>query len=176
MNGALRYLPNYTYEDYLHWEGRWEVIDGIPYAMSPMPSPYHQEIGGALIELLRVAIRAQECNCKVYQPIDVKINNNTIVNPDVIVLCDEVTGQVVEFPPSLVIEILSPSTQLKDRHTKYQLYQEFGIPYYLIVDLESQAVEVYRNSEDGYVQQSEDIELKLDQNCSIQLDFQSIWQ
>ncbi|HSV11108.1 MAG TPA: hypothetical protein VLI68_10085 [Hanamia sp.] len=35
---AVKLLPHYTYEDYCHWEGRWEVIDGIPYAMIPAPS------------------------------------------------------------------------------------------------------------------------------------------
>lgn len=28
-----RYLPKYTYEDYKHWEGKWELIHDIPYAM-----------------------------------------------------------------------------------------------------------------------------------------------
>ena len=31
-------LPHYTYEDYLCWEGRWELINGIPYAMTPAPT------------------------------------------------------------------------------------------------------------------------------------------
>jgi hypothetical protein len=35
---AVKLLPHYTYEDYCHWEGRWEVIDGISYAMIPAPS------------------------------------------------------------------------------------------------------------------------------------------
>jgi len=41
---SFRILPNYTYEDYLNWEGSWEIIDGIAYAMSPMPSTAHQKI------------------------------------------------------------------------------------------------------------------------------------
>jgi hypothetical protein len=44
MSTAAKILPSYTYEDYLHWEGRWELIDGIPYAMSPFPAPRHQRI------------------------------------------------------------------------------------------------------------------------------------
>ncbi len=42
-------LPNYTYDDYSHWEGKWEIIEGIPYAMSPSPSPLHQRITAHLI-------------------------------------------------------------------------------------------------------------------------------
>ena len=39
---AIKLLPHYTYEDYCNWEGRWELIDGIPFAMSPAPTPRHQ--------------------------------------------------------------------------------------------------------------------------------------
>ncbi len=39
---AVKLLPYYTYEDYCRWEGRWELIDGIPFAMSPAPTPRHQ--------------------------------------------------------------------------------------------------------------------------------------
>ena len=42
MSSVIKILPYYTYEDYCHWEGRWELIDGIPYAMSPAPNPIHQ--------------------------------------------------------------------------------------------------------------------------------------
>ncbi len=42
MQSAQKYRPYYTYENYCEWEGRWELIDGIPYAMSPLPVPAHQ--------------------------------------------------------------------------------------------------------------------------------------
>ena len=48
MTIAAKYLPNYTYEDYCQWEGHWELIEGIPYAMSPQPVPIHQKINGRL--------------------------------------------------------------------------------------------------------------------------------
>jgi len=34
MSNAVKLLPHYTYSDYENWEGQWELIDGIPYAMS----------------------------------------------------------------------------------------------------------------------------------------------
>jgi hypothetical protein len=37
-------LPHYTYDDYVQWEGNWEIINGIPYAMSPAPSKKHQQL------------------------------------------------------------------------------------------------------------------------------------
>lgn len=41
MNVGHKYLPNYTYEDYCQSEGQWELIEGIPYAMSPLSIPIH---------------------------------------------------------------------------------------------------------------------------------------
>jgi hypothetical protein len=44
MQNAIKALPHYTYDDYVHWEGLWEIINGIPYAMSPTPTLRHQFI------------------------------------------------------------------------------------------------------------------------------------
>lgn len=67
MNAAIRILPHYTYEEYCKWEGRWELIDGIPFAMSPAPLPEHQLIGGNVICEFKSAVKRSGCkNCKVY--------------------------------------------------------------------------------------------------------------
>ena len=44
MSIANKYRPHYTYDDYCQWEGRWELIEGMPYAMSPAPVPAHQRV------------------------------------------------------------------------------------------------------------------------------------
>lgn len=46
----------YTYRDYLHWsdEERWELINGIPYNMSPAPSRMHQKNSGELFKQIAV--------------------------------------------------------------------------------------------------------------------------
>ena len=48
MAAKAHILPHYTFEDWLHWEGRWEIIHGLPYAMSPSPVPKHQVTANAL--------------------------------------------------------------------------------------------------------------------------------
>jgi hypothetical protein len=45
---VYKLIPNYTYEDYCQWQGNWEVIDGIAYAMSPMSNPRHQNLANEL--------------------------------------------------------------------------------------------------------------------------------
>ncbi len=57
--GSLKeeYHPHYNYDDYKEWEGDWELIDGIAYAMSPSPMITHQAIsmltGSSLIDSLK---------------------------------------------------------------------------------------------------------------------------
>jgi Putative restriction endonuclease len=64
---ANKYRPHYTYNDYCEWEGNWELIDGIPYAMSPLPVPQHQRISMLLSFQFEEAIKRSGCkNCKTY--------------------------------------------------------------------------------------------------------------
>ena len=111
MSSAVKILPHYTYEDYCNWEGRWELIDGIPYAMSPAPIPGHQMIAANLIYEFKDAIKKNECrHCKVYDFIDVKISEDTILQPDVSIVCKPITKNFLDFPAALVVEILESLT------------------------------------------------------------------
>ncbi|MBC7885258.1 MAG: Uma2 family endonuclease [Saprospiraceae bacterium] len=166
---ANQILPNYTFNDYLLWEGRWEIIHGIPYAMSPMPSPGHQRIANNIGIILKMAMNPDKCRCQVYQPIDLKISEHTVVNPDLLIVCKPIMKQFLDFPPALVVEIISPSSEMKDRNTKYKLYETFGIPYYVMVNPETKTVEIYRlNAAKKYEPITEiDSPLVLDPDCSI---------
>lgn len=179
MSSVYRLLPHYTYEDYLHWEGQWELIEGIPYAMSPMPCPEHQAIAGNLHAELRASLKSAGCNCKVYQPIDYKIADDTILNPDLLVVCQPITKAFLDFAPELVVEILSPATALKDRHTKFDIYETQQVSYYVIVDVDQKLIEVYRLSEDRKYQKQEldpktAFQFKLP-SCTFDLVFDTIW-
>ncbi|MEO7766170.1 MAG: Uma2 family endonuclease, partial [Ferruginibacter sp.] len=72
MSIAAKYRPYYTYEDYCQWEGQWELIEGMPYAMSPAPVPAHQRVSMVLSRRLDEAL--EKCKqCIVYPPLDWKI-------------------------------------------------------------------------------------------------------
>src|SRR5450432_1494097 len=108
MSNAIKILPHYTYADYVQWEGKWEVIDGIPYAMSPAPVPKHQVVAGNMHAEFRQQLK--KCNkCKVYQPIDYLVQEDTIFQPDLLVVCDTISKKYLDFPPVLVAEVLSPA-------------------------------------------------------------------
>lgn len=106
MQSTIKILPHYTYEDYAQWEGQWELIDGIPYAMMPLPVPKHQWLGGTLLTEFRMALKGCQ-QCKPYQPIDYRVTDDTILQPDMLVVCGEITKKYLDFPPVLVAEILS---------------------------------------------------------------------
>lgn len=177
MSG-FKILPHYTYEDYCRWEGQWELIDGIPYAMSPAPRPEHQTVAGNLHAEFRSAIKKSNCPCKVYQPIDYKVSDETVLNPDLSIVCKPINEAFLNFPPELVVEILSPATALKDRHTKFDIYQKEKVPYYIIVDVEKKQIEVYQLVNALYEKKQVEQQLPYSfsfSGCSIELTFDNIW-
>ena len=176
MANRAKILPNHTFTDYLRWEGRWELIDGIPYAMSPMASPRHQKIASKLSVIFDAALDTKNCSCQVYQPIDLKISETTVLNPDLLIVCKPIEKQFLDFPPELVVEVLSPFTRLKDKNTKFDIYEAFGIKYYIMVDPESNSIEVYQlNAVGVYQLQEKPYSFSLAEDCAIQPDFGRIW-
>jgi Uma2 family endonuclease len=150
MSIAEKYRPHYTYADYCIWEGRWELIEGMPYAISPAPNSRHQLIATELGAKFSQSLKACK-KCKVFQPIDWKITEDTVVQPDLSVVCKPFnTIAYLDFPPSLVVEILSPSTAQKDRREKYELYESQQVKYYLIIDPAFKKVEIFELIDNHY--------------------------
>jgi Uma2 family endonuclease len=149
MPSSIKILPHYTYQEYKNWEGKWEIIEGIPHAFNPSSNIKHQRVSGNLCVEFVLALRNKNCSCQVYQPIDYKITEDTVLQPDLLILCKKPKDAYLDFPPALIVEILSPSTAHKDRITKYGLYEQEKIPYYLIVDLDKKLVEIYVLTNDG---------------------------
>ena len=70
MSTAPRYVPHYTVEDYGHWEGDWELIDGVPISMSPSPFGPHERIVSRLALQLGTQIKDHGRLCEVYTNLD----------------------------------------------------------------------------------------------------------
>ena len=149
MQPAVKKEQRYTYADYRAWDDddRWELIDGIAYAMSPAPTWMHQEISGNLFGQLYVFLDGKPC--KVFHaPFDVRLNadthDDTVVQPDLVVICDhsKLRGTGCVGAPDMVIEILSPSTASRDMLLKYNKYLRAGVREYWIVDPETRMVRV----------------------------------
>lgn len=135
MGSAYRYLPHYTVADYQQWDGDWELWQGIPVSMSPSPFGPHQTVAVRLATTIQNAIDRDHCDAVVLAAIDWIVSEDTVVRPDVLVLCGGVPPRHVEEVPAVVAEILSPSTADRDRTAKFELYRDEGAKYYLMLDL-----------------------------------------
>ena len=144
----IRYVPQYTVADYELWQGDWELWNGVPVSLTPSPFGRHQHVAANVIAELRLVIRENDIPAYVLPEIDWRIGDATVVRPDILVV-DHVPEQHVLETPSLVVEILSPSTAEKDRTVKLRLYEEQRVPTYLIIDPDEQAIEQYLLNENG---------------------------
>jgi len=142
----------FTYNDYITWpdDERWELIDGVPYNMSPAPSTIHQIISLNFSYLLKTNLKGGPC-MPFMAPTDVVLSDDGVVQPDVFVVCDKnkITKKNIQGPPDLVVEVLSPATKLKDRREKKWLYQKYGVKEYIILDPIEKYVEQFYLRDSG---------------------------
>ena len=172
------YLPHYTYDDYLLWEGKWELVFGVPYAMSPSPSRKHQVVSGKIYQLFSQKLILCP-KCQTLFAFDWKIDEDTIVCPDNLIVCGKEIGEKFLIKtPALIFKILSPSTAFKDRNLKFELYQAAGVKYYGLVDPDKEKVEVYEWINQQYQKVLETktgiFQFKIE-SCQIDFNFESLW-
>ncbi|CAA6817751.1 MAG: Unknown protein [uncultured Sulfurovum sp.] len=173
-----KYLPNYTYDDYVLWEGNWELIYGVPYAMAPAPMIKHQAISNKIAWQLQDVL--QKCEtCQALLPIDWKVDETTTVQPDNLVICHTPQEEAyINKAPKVIFEILSKSTAMVDKNLKYELYEREGVAYYIIVDPKESIAKVYMLKEGRYIKvcdaHEERVEFALE-GCAFGFDFSKIW-
>jgi Uma2 family endonuclease len=145
----------FTYRDYMNWpdDERWEIIDGDAYDMTPAPNLKHQRVVINLTGHLFNFFKNKPCRPFV-APTDVVLDETNVVQPDLLVVCDrdKMTDANIKGAPDLVVEVLSPSTSLKDKREKKGLYERFGVREYILAYPEDAIVERYTLSEGKYGQ------------------------
>jgi len=183
MTEAIKYdnFQYYTYDDYKEWEDRWELIEGIPYAMAPAPYPEHQRIVFKIAKALDNTLECSQKSCEVYvSPIDWKISDNTIVQPDVALFCEESDLQYFSKTPPLVIEVLSKATALKDVTTKFYLYEKQGVEYYVIIEPNTQIADIFKLKNGEYELQkkaTKEDNYKFEMNeCEVEVNFGLVFE
>lgn len=154
------YPQRYTYADLLSWPGdqRWELIEGLAYDMTPAPSRGHEEISVALTSQFYQSFKGKPCrvysapfDVRLPQPAEDDMTTSTVVQPDITVVCDrdKLDERGCLGTPTLVVEILSPETRLKDMRTKYHLYERVGVSEYWIISPVDQTLMVFTRDEQG---------------------------
>lgn len=123
-----------------------ELINGKIINMSPSPNIRHQRLSGRLSTYIRNYISNNNGKCEVFEaPTDVKLNDDTIVVPDLFVACDpdNFDEQKYNGAPDWIIEIVSPNNSERDYKDKLLLYKTNGVKEYWIIDPTNERVIVY---------------------------------
>ena len=168
-------FPRYTYNDYKNWKEDWELVDGYPFQLLPSASPKHSKIQARLInQSINSLDKNETCHCTVFTQLDWKINDDTVVRPDIMIICGEPNAAYLEFPPILVSEVLSPFNIKNDRVLKFDLYRENGVKFYLMVDVQNEKVEVCELIDNFYKEVQRNT-FPLDKICGVTFDFDKIW-
>ncbi len=145
QESTARDLP-YLWDDYRSWDDdqRWEIVDGELYAMSPAPTIRHQAIVVELAGQFRNRLKGRTCRPLV-SPVDVKLSDTDVVQPDLVVVCrpEQIKRTHIEGAPTLVVEILSPSTAKRDRSIKMDAYARAGVREVWLVTPWPQCVELF---------------------------------
>jgi len=174
MSAAQKYVPHYTVADYQTWEGDWELWAGVPVSMSPSPFGRHQTILTRLAYQLTSEIERVCCDAEVIVELDWIISHDTVVGPDLVVVCGPPPHKHLEATPTMAAEILSDSSSRRDSIHKRDLYEEQGVDVYLIIDPDQQTIEAYQRnrSSTGWCAESVEssIELRLCEHCVVTID------
>lgn len=141
-----------TYEEFLELveasDQRFELIDGVVYNLAS-PSFMHQHIIHEVHGAFYIWFKGKKC-VPLTAPFDITFfkaeDNICVVQPDIIVMCDrERVDKEGKYKgiPTLVIEVLSPSTRSKDMLKKLDLYKQCGVREYWIIDPTNEHILVY---------------------------------
>jgi Uma2 family endonuclease len=161
MGLAQRDFERHTYADYCCWpdDVRYELIDGVAYAMGPAPTRRHQEVAGELYRIIAEAF--DESPCRPYiAPFDVRLpyaneaddDVDTVVQPDISVICDKskLDERGCRGAPEWIIEVLSPSTASHDQILKRALYERAGVREFWLVHPVDRIVTIYVLEQGAY--------------------------
>lgn len=160
MSLPLRDEQLHTYAEYCSWpdQPRYELIDGLAYAMSG-PVRRHQEVLGELFRQVANALHGKPCRPYI-APFDVRLPRaneadnrvDTVVQPDLMVVCDKtkLDERGCRGAPDWVVEVLSPSTASHDHILKRRLYERVGVREFWLVHPVDRIVTIYLLGVDGY--------------------------
>ena len=132
---------------------RHELIDGEHF-VTPSPATRHQQLVGRLHYEIEHYLRAHPGTGEVFlAPFDVIFSPHDLVEPDLLLIAADqsavLTQKNVQGAPALVIEILSPSTRVRDLQIKRRLFDRGGVREYWIVDPDLNQLQVHRRNATG---------------------------
>ena len=146
-------IVKFNLEQFIDWENqqidRHEFYRGEIFSMVGVKR-VHGLVGLNVATSLKQQLSGSACGVFV-ESLKLKVNES-IFFPDVFVTCDKADLQtdMIFVAPTVIVEVLSPSTQAFDRGLKFAAYRQIAqLKEYLLVDPDSRAVELYRRGAEG---------------------------
>ncbi len=131
---------------------RREIIEGELF-VTPAPRVPHQTILLNLTVATQNYLGQHPVGRLLMSPMDVIFGDFDVLQPDLLFVLNEhkeILKDWVRGAPDLVVEILSPTTEARDRGVKLKAYARFGVQEYWIVDPDARAIEIYRLAKKSY--------------------------
>jgi Uma2 family endonuclease len=149
-----------TVEQYLALDessdAKYEYLDGYVFMLRPPSSAYDDQAadmaGGSVAHAALCARMASlldqaltDGSCMVYtSDARMRLAERQYVYPDLTVACGEQAGTMLSNP-AVVIEVLSPTTEKRDRGAKFKAYKTLpSVQEYMLVGSEYRAIEIHR--------------------------------
>ncbi|CCH55506.1 hypothetical protein BN8_04767 [Fibrisoma limi BUZ 3] len=124
----------------------YELLDG-ELVKKKAPTPKHQLILSELYDQIKAFVKQQQIGYVLFAPVDVFLDDYNSPQPDLVFVdktkADLITNDGIVGVPTLVVEVISPSSVYRDRVTKKALYERFGVPEYWLVDPADEYVEIF---------------------------------
>ncbi len=174
-----RSLGPYRRSDYMALpdEPRCELLYGRFY-LSASPLAVHQIIVGYLHRLF-YDVAERTAGVTMVAPMDVHLVDHSVVQPDVLFISRqrrELIENWVEGPPDLLVEVLSPGTASRDRVYKLNLYREYGVGEYWVVDPKRRRISFLVREGDEFVERAPDGSIYRSAAVpEIELDTDALW-
>jgi len=168
-------FETYTYKDYEKWEGDWELIGGIAYAMSPFAVVSHQKVSTFISNELN---NNRECE-KCYALVEAEwyIDSENVVRPDVIFTCSDEDEKLTKTP-EIIVEVVSKSSAKRDEVVKFEIYEKERVVYYVLAYPELKKAKIYK-LENGKYQKVGDFyneKFEFDIECKTAIDFSKVFK
>lgn len=148
----------FTYRDYLALPKepgfRYEVLEGV-LVKDPSPNVAHQRVSRRLQRILEDYFWQADPEGEIFSaPLAVILQDVTVVQPDLFYISGEqkqiIKDSCIDDAPTLIVEILSLSTNRKDRLQKMQIYQKACVQHYWLVNPDEKTLECFQFIADVY--------------------------
>lgn len=136
-------------------EGTLAEVVNNKLVMSPAPTSQHQIVSRAIFRQLDGFVLSHQLGEVFYSPIDVYLGEENVFEPDLVYISKErlhIIEENIYGAPDLIVEVLSPGTENRDKRDKKGVYEKYGVKEYWIAHPLTKDVTGYRLEKDRFVE------------------------